>query len=113
MRFALGQLGLGADIQADLAAIDRFTAEAARDGAALVAFPEYGTYEKGRRTRPSPRRPSRWTAPSARNSPTPPAATASRWRRAWLKPRTRQVRRTTPVAFGGRSGTAGNAAASD
>nr|WP_246255984.1 nitrilase-related carbon-nitrogen hydrolase [Pseudarthrobacter oxydans] len=36
----------GADIQVNLAAIDRFAAEATRDGAALVAFPEYATYEK-------------------------------------------------------------------
>ena len=46
MRIALGQLESGADIQANLAAIDRFAAQAARDGAALVAFPEYATYEK-------------------------------------------------------------------
>lgn len=46
MRIALGQLESGTDIQANLAAIDRFAAEAARDGAALVAFPEYATYEK-------------------------------------------------------------------
>jgi predicted amidohydrolase len=46
VRIALGQLESGTDIQANLAAIDRFAAEAARDGAALVAFPEYATYEK-------------------------------------------------------------------
>ena len=46
MRIALGQLASGADIRANLAAIDRFAGEAARDGAALVAFPEYATYEK-------------------------------------------------------------------
>lgn len=46
MKIALGQLESGADIQANLAAIDRFTGEAARDGAVLVAFPEYATYEK-------------------------------------------------------------------
>ncbi|WP_308470508.1 nitrilase-related carbon-nitrogen hydrolase, partial [Arthrobacter sp. 9E06] len=46
MRIALGQLESGADIRANLAAIDRFAAETARDGAALVAFPEYATYEK-------------------------------------------------------------------
>ena len=46
MRIALGQLASGTDIQANLAAIDRFAAEAARDGATLVAFPEYATYEK-------------------------------------------------------------------
>lgn len=46
MRIALGQLESGTDIQANLAAIDRFAAEAAADGAALVAFPEYATYEK-------------------------------------------------------------------
>lgn len=46
MRIALGQLESGSDIQANLAAIDRFAAEAARDGATLVAFPEYATYEK-------------------------------------------------------------------
>ncbi|MDQ0676085.1 putative amidohydrolase [Pseudarthrobacter siccitolerans] len=46
MRIALGQLESGADIRANLVAIDGFAAEAARDGAALVAFPEYATYEK-------------------------------------------------------------------
>ena len=46
MRIALGQLESGTDIQANLAAIDRFAAAAALDGAALVAFPEYATYEK-------------------------------------------------------------------
>jgi predicted amidohydrolase len=46
VRIALGQLESGADIHANLAAIDRYAAEAARDGAALVAFPEYATYEK-------------------------------------------------------------------
>jgi deaminated glutathione amidase len=48
VRIALGQLESGADIRANLAAIDRFGAEAARDGAALVAFPECATYEKKR-----------------------------------------------------------------
>ncbi|WP_286133717.1 nitrilase-related carbon-nitrogen hydrolase, partial [Arthrobacter sp. Leaf137] len=46
MKIALGQLASGADVRANLAAIDRFAAEAAGDGAALVAFPEYATYEK-------------------------------------------------------------------
>lgn len=46
MRIALGQLESGTDIQANLAVIDRFAGEAAGDGAALVAFPEYATYEK-------------------------------------------------------------------
>ncbi|MDR6507274.1 nitrilase-related carbon-nitrogen hydrolase [Arthrobacter oryzae] len=46
MRIALGQLESGTDIQANLAVIDRFAAEAALDGATLVAFPEYATYEK-------------------------------------------------------------------
>jgi predicted amidohydrolase len=46
VRIALGQLESGADIQANLAAIDRFAAQAALDGATLVAFPEYATYEK-------------------------------------------------------------------
>ncbi|MET4096793.1 carbon-nitrogen hydrolase family protein [Arthrobacter sp. UYCu712] len=46
MRIALGQLESGTDIQANLAAIDRFAAAAVLDGAALVAFPEYATYEK-------------------------------------------------------------------
>lgn len=46
MKIALGQLESGADIRVNLAAIDRFAAEAARDGAELVAFPEYATYEK-------------------------------------------------------------------
>ncbi|WP_459384060.1 carbon-nitrogen hydrolase family protein [Arthrobacter humicola] len=46
MRIALGQLASGTDVKANLAAIDRFAAAAARDGASLVAFPEYATYEK-------------------------------------------------------------------
>lgn len=46
MRTALGQLESGTDIQANLAVIDRCAAEAALDGARLVAFPEYATYEK-------------------------------------------------------------------
>ena len=47
MRIALGQLESGADIRANLAAIDRFAAQAAYEGAPLVAFPEYATtYEK-------------------------------------------------------------------
>lgn len=46
MRIALGQLESGTDILANLAAIDRFAATAAGDGASLVAFPEYATYEK-------------------------------------------------------------------
>ncbi|WP_235010524.1 hypothetical protein [Arthrobacter sp. SLBN-112] len=46
MRIALGQLESGADIRANLAAMDRFAAEAARGGAALAAFSEYATYEK-------------------------------------------------------------------
>jgi predicted amidohydrolase len=46
VRIALGQLESGTDIQANLAAIDRFAASAAADGASLVAFPEYATYEK-------------------------------------------------------------------
>lgn len=46
MKIALGQLASGTDIQANLAAIDRFAGAAALDGAALVAFPEYATYEK-------------------------------------------------------------------
>jgi predicted amidohydrolase len=46
VRIALGQLESGTDIRANLAAIERFAAEAARDGATLVAFPEYATYEK-------------------------------------------------------------------
>ena len=46
MRIALGQLESGTDIQANLAAIERFAATAAADGATLVAFPEYATYEK-------------------------------------------------------------------
>jgi predicted amidohydrolase len=46
VRIALGQLESGADIRANLAAVDRFAAEAARDGARLLAFPEYATYEK-------------------------------------------------------------------
>lgn len=46
MRIALGQLESGTDIKTNLAAIDTFTAAAALDGATLVAFPEYATYEK-------------------------------------------------------------------
>ncbi|QCO97286.1 carbon-nitrogen hydrolase family protein [Arthrobacter sp. 24S4-2] len=46
MRIALGQLESGTDIEANLAAIDRFAASAAGDDAGLVAFPEYATYEK-------------------------------------------------------------------
>ncbi|MCZ2401996.1 carbon-nitrogen hydrolase family protein [Paenarthrobacter sp. Z7-10] len=46
MRIALGQLESGTDIQSNLAVIDRFAAEAAHDGATLVVFPEYATYEK-------------------------------------------------------------------
>lgn len=46
MRIALGQLESGTDIQANLAVIDRFAAEAALDGTTLVAFVEYTTYEK-------------------------------------------------------------------
>ncbi|ALV40642.1 hypothetical protein AU252_05215 [Pseudarthrobacter sulfonivorans] len=36
----------GTDIRANLAAIDRFAAEATLDGAGLVAFPEYATYSR-------------------------------------------------------------------
>ncbi|TLM80730.1 carbon-nitrogen hydrolase family protein [Pseudarthrobacter sp. NamE2] len=46
MKIALGQLASGSDIAANLAAIERFAAAAAGDGAELVAFPEYATYEK-------------------------------------------------------------------
>lgn len=46
MRIALGQLESGTDIGANLAAMDRFAAAAAGDGARLVAFPEYASYEK-------------------------------------------------------------------
>ncbi|WP_211876945.1 carbon-nitrogen hydrolase family protein [Pseudarthrobacter albicanus] len=46
MRIAFGQLASGTDINANLAAIERFAAAAALDGASLVAFPEYSTYEK-------------------------------------------------------------------
>jgi predicted amidohydrolase len=46
VKIALGQLESGTDIGANLAAIDRFAASAAGDGATLVAFPEYATYEK-------------------------------------------------------------------
>lgn len=46
VRIALGQLESGTDIQANLTAMDRFAARAAREGAGLVAFPEYATYEK-------------------------------------------------------------------
>jgi predicted amidohydrolase len=45
VKIAMGQLESGTDIQANLAAIDRFAAAAAIDGASLVAFPEYATYE--------------------------------------------------------------------
>lgn len=46
MRIALGQLESGTDVGANLAAMDRFAGDAARDGARLIAFPEYATYEK-------------------------------------------------------------------
>lgn len=46
MKIAIGQLESGTDIQVNLAAIDRFAVAAAIDGASLVAFPEYATYEK-------------------------------------------------------------------
>jgi hypothetical protein len=46
VRIALGQLESSTDIDANLAAIDRFADAAALDGASLVAFPEYATYEK-------------------------------------------------------------------
>jgi predicted amidohydrolase len=46
VKIALGQLDSGTDIRANLAAIDRFAAAAAAEGARLVAFPEYATYEK-------------------------------------------------------------------
>lgn len=46
MRKALGQLESGTEINANLAVINEFAAEAALDGATLVAFPEYATYEK-------------------------------------------------------------------
>lgn len=42
----MGQLASGTDTAANLQAIDSFAARAAADGAALVAFPEYATYEK-------------------------------------------------------------------
>ena len=82
MKIALGQLASGTDIQSNLAAIDRFAGAAALDGAALVAFPEYATYEKKIIDATFPESPSRWTVPSARNSPALRAATASRWWRA-------------------------------
>ena len=80
MRIALGQLESGADIRANLAAIDRFAAEAARDGAALVAFPEYATYEKKKvdATVPRGRRAAgRAGLPRPRRHSPPPRA--SRW----------------------------------
>ncbi|GAA4661400.1 carbon-nitrogen hydrolase family protein [Arthrobacter cryoconiti] len=46
MHIALGQLASGADVGANLQAIDRFAAQAASRGARLIAFPEYATYEK-------------------------------------------------------------------
>ncbi|PYI69579.1 amidohydrolase [Arthrobacter livingstonensis] len=46
MRIAMGQLASGTDTAANLHAIDGFAARAAAGGAALVAFPEYATYEK-------------------------------------------------------------------
>ena len=49
----------GADIRANLAGIDRFAAEAAHDGAALVAFPDYATYEKKKVDATFPAWPSR------------------------------------------------------
>ncbi|GAB5080385.1 hypothetical protein ARTHROSP310_35320 [Arthrobacter sp. AD-310] len=83
MKIALGQLESGIDIPANLAAIDRFAAEAARDGAALVAFPEYATYEKKKVDATFPAVAEPLDGPSAGSSPPSPAATASRWWRAW------------------------------
>ncbi|ALE04699.1 amidohydrolase (plasmid) [Arthrobacter sp. ERGS1:01] len=42
----MGQLASGTNIAANLAAIDGHAARASADGARLVAFPEYATYEK-------------------------------------------------------------------
>jgi predicted amidohydrolase len=42
----MGQLASGTDTAANLRTIDAYAARAAADGAALVAFPEYATYEK-------------------------------------------------------------------
>jgi predicted amidohydrolase len=46
VRIALGQLASGTDTAANLRAIDAFAGRAAAAGAALVAFPEYASYEK-------------------------------------------------------------------
>ncbi|WP_138445117.1 carbon-nitrogen hydrolase family protein [Sinomonas susongensis] len=48
MRVAVAQPASTDDVAANLAAIDRMTAEAAGSGAELVLFPEYATYEKKR-----------------------------------------------------------------
>src|SRR6476620_3579946 len=102
VRIALGQLESGTDIQANLAAIDRFAAEAARDGAALVAFPEYATYEKKKVDATFPEVAEPLDGPvCGRNLPVLPAATASRWWRAWWKPRASRARRTTPWSHSG------------
>jgi predicted amidohydrolase len=74
VRIALGQLESGDDIQANLAAIDRFAAEAARDGAALVAFPEYATYEKKKVDATFPAVAEPLEGPSAGSSPPLPLA---------------------------------------
>jgi hypothetical protein len=97
VRIALGQLASGADIRANLAAIDRFAAEAARDGSGLVAFPEYATYEKKKVDATFPEVAEPLDGPVCRDLAAPPAATVSRWWRAWWKLRTGRAGRTIPL----------------
>ena len=96
MRIALGQLESGTDIRANLAAIDRFAAEAARDGATLVAFPEYATYEKKKVDATFPEVAEPLDGPVCQEL----ARTARRHRIALVagvgRPRTSRARRTTP-----------------
>lgn len=95
MKIALGQLESGADIRANLAAIDRFAVEAARDGAALVAFPEYATYEKKKVDATFPEVAEPLDGPSAGSLLPSPARHPSRWWRAWWRPTRNRAGRTT------------------
>lgn len=46
MRIAVGQMGSGHDVDANLRSIEELAARAARDEARLLVLPEYATYEK-------------------------------------------------------------------
>jgi hypothetical protein len=81
---------------ANLAAIDRFAASAAGDGAALVAFTEYATYEKKKVDVSFPAVAEPLDGPVCVELAATAAPTASRWWRAWWKPRTSRAGRTTP-----------------